>query len=114
MGSSVGTEVFLRHGWRAGAALGMAWYGLQFVFLLVRGPHCRRFTWVGFEGGLEARKSVVEARKKKAAESSTTAQSSTEEKDTKSALDALDQHSTLESCKNSSAGHGSGDVKARE
>ncbi|KAG6828660.1 hypothetical protein H0H92_007129 [Tricholoma furcatifolium] len=64
MGTSVGTKVFVTYGWRAGAALGMAWYGFQLVILLLRGPHCERFTWFGYEGGLEARKSVVEARLK--------------------------------------------------
>ncbi|KAF9235646.1 major facilitator superfamily domain-containing protein [Melanogaster broomeanus] len=45
MGTSVGTEVFL-------------------MMLLLRGPHCPRNHWFGWAGGFEARKSVVEARKK--------------------------------------------------
>jgi hypothetical protein len=52
------------HGWRAGAALGMGFYGFLFIILLLRGPHCKRYTWIGYEGGLEAQKSVVEARLK--------------------------------------------------
>ncbi|KAG6825945.1 hypothetical protein H0H92_001755 [Tricholoma furcatifolium] len=64
MGTSVGTRVFVNYGWRAGAALSMAWYGFQLIVLLLRGPHCQRFTWFGYEGGLEARKSVVNARLK--------------------------------------------------
>jgi hypothetical protein len=56
MGTSVGTEVFVKFGWRAGAALSLGWTGLQVLFLLVRGPHCRRYTWFGYEGGFEARK----------------------------------------------------------
>jgi hypothetical protein len=88
--------VFVKYGWRAGAALGLGWYGLQVVILLVRGPHCKRSTWVGYEGGVEARKSVVEVRKREI-ESSTTIQSSAaEEKDLESASNILDQNSSLE------------------
>ncbi|PFH53291.1 hypothetical protein AMATHDRAFT_137836 [Amanita thiersii Skay4041] len=63
MGTSVGTEVFVKYGWRAGAALSLGWYGFQLIILMSRGPHCERFTWLGWEGGAEARKSVVDRRK---------------------------------------------------
>ncbi|KAF9047828.1 major facilitator superfamily domain-containing protein [Panaeolus papilionaceus] len=63
IGTSVGTEIFVKFGWRASAALSMGFYGFQVFVLLIRGPHCKRFTWLGYEGGLEARKSVVDARK---------------------------------------------------
>lgn len=63
MGTSVGTKVFVKYGWRAAAALSMGWYAWQLLVLLSRGPHCRRTTWFGYEGGLEARKSAVEAKK---------------------------------------------------
>lgn len=36
----------------------------QIPVLLIRGPHTRRYTWFGYEGGLEFRKSVVLAREK--------------------------------------------------
>ncbi|KAG6845832.1 hypothetical protein H0H87_002520 [Tephrocybe sp. NHM501043] len=62
LGTSVGTKVFVEKGWRAGAGLSMGWYGLQLFILFVRGPHCRRFTWFGYEGGFEGRKSVLERR----------------------------------------------------
>jgi hypothetical protein len=62
MGTSVGTKVFLKYGWRAGAALNMGFYAFQLCVHLARGPHCERFTWVGYEGGLEARKKVVDER----------------------------------------------------
>ncbi|KAG7088963.1 hypothetical protein E1B28_012908 [Marasmius oreades] len=68
MGSSVGTKVFLNHGWRAGAGLQLAFPVWTLFVLLLRGPHCRRHTWFGYEGGLEFRKSVVDARKKAEAE----------------------------------------------
>ena len=63
MGTAVGTKVFVEHGWRAAAGVSLAWYGAQLVFLLVRGPHCERYTWFGWEGGAEPRKGVVDARK---------------------------------------------------
>lgn len=42
----------------------MAFYGWQLFVLLIRGPHCKRYTWFGYEGGLEPRKSVVDERKR--------------------------------------------------
>lgn len=62
MGTSVGTHIFVKFGWRASAAFAMGLYGWQFFILLIRGPHCKRYTWFGYEGGLEARKSVVRER----------------------------------------------------
>lgn len=37
----------------------LALQGFQIVILLLRGPHCPRKRWFGYEGGLEARRSVV-------------------------------------------------------
>ena len=68
IGTSVGTLVFVKFGWRAAAGLNMALYGFQLVVLLLRGPHCKQYTWFGYEGGLEARKSVVDERKRLEAE----------------------------------------------
>lgn len=64
MGTAVGTEVFVKYGWRASAALSLGWYGWQLFILLLRGPHCQRYTWFGYEGGVERRKSVVDSREK--------------------------------------------------
>ena len=64
IGTSVGTLVFVKFGWRAAAALNMALYGFQFLVLLLRGPHCKQYTWFGYEGGLEPRKFVLEERKR--------------------------------------------------
>ncbi|GJE91482.1 MFS general substrate transporter [Phanerochaete sordida] len=51
MGTAVGTQAFLKYGWRPAAALSVAWSGFTFVVLLLRGPHCTRYTWFGYEGG---------------------------------------------------------------
>jgi hypothetical protein len=51
MGTSVGTHVFVKFGWRPAAALSVAWTGFTLVVLLLRGPHCSRHTWFGYEGG---------------------------------------------------------------
>ncbi|KIJ14980.1 Drug:H+ antiporter-1 family protein [Paxillus involutus ATCC 200175] len=64
VGSSIGTEVFVRHGWRACALLMLSLYGFQLAMLLLRGPHCPRTHWFGWAGGFEARKSVLKAREK--------------------------------------------------
>ena len=57
MGTSVGTLVFVRFGWRAAASLSLGWIGWQMFILLLRGPHCQRFTWIGWQGGADMRKS---------------------------------------------------------
>lgn len=59
MGTAVGTEVFIKYGWRPAAALSVAWSGFTLVVMLVRGPHCARYTWFGYEGGWELRKSRI-------------------------------------------------------
>ena len=48
IGTSVGSILFVEHEWRASAAFGMAWYGLQIAVALVRGPNCKRREWVGY------------------------------------------------------------------
>lgn len=68
MGTSVGTLVFVNFGWRAAALLNMALYGFQLLVLLLRGPHCKQYTWFGYEGGLEPRRSMVDERKRLEAE----------------------------------------------
>jgi len=60
MGLSVGTKLFIPHGWRASGGLMLGWTTWQLVVLLSRGPHCDRYTWFGYEGGMEWRKSAVE------------------------------------------------------
>ncbi|KAF8968912.1 major facilitator superfamily domain-containing protein [Flammula alnicola] len=48
IGTSAGSKIFVEHGWRVSAAFGLAWYGAQIIVVLVRGPHCKRRTWVGY------------------------------------------------------------------
>ncbi len=62
MGTSVGSKVFTEHGWRADASLNLAWTGWTLFVLFLRGPHCPRYTWIGWQGGFELRKSKVRAR----------------------------------------------------
>jgi hypothetical protein len=81
MGTSVGSRVFIRYGWRACAALSLGWYGWQLFILLLRGPHCERYTWFGYEGGLEFRKSVVEQRRRKDAEAAAPAEKNEKKRD---------------------------------
>ncbi|KAK0448009.1 MFS superfamily [Armillaria borealis] len=58
MGSSVGSRVFLENGWRAGVGLSLGWTGIGFLMFLIRGPHCERKTWFGYEGGFGVRRDV--------------------------------------------------------
>ncbi|TFK41502.1 major facilitator superfamily domain-containing protein [Crucibulum laeve] len=58
MGTAIGTKVFVQYGWRAAAGLGVAWFAFQILVLLARGPHCERYTWVGYEGGISRKKRV--------------------------------------------------------
>ena len=81
MGTSVGSQVFVKFGWRAAAGLNMAFYGFQLFILLLRGPHCKQYTWFGYEGGLEARKSVVDERIRVEAETSEKVDNKTDRKD---------------------------------
>ena len=56
VGSAVGSKVFLQHGWRANGALMCAFCAFQLAIMLSRGPHVKRYTWFGYEGGLNWRK----------------------------------------------------------
>lgn len=57
MGTSVGTAVFTKYGWRPAAALSVGFTGFTILVMFIRGPHVKRYTWVGWEGGWEMRKS---------------------------------------------------------
>lgn len=37
----------------------------QIGMLLLRGPHCQRYTWFGYQGGIESRKRVVDEQKRR-------------------------------------------------
>ncbi|KXN85064.1 Putative uncharacterized transporter YgaY [Leucoagaricus sp. SymC.cos] len=77
MGTAVGTHVFVDFGWRAGAALSLGWTGFQLVVLLLRGPHCKRYTWFGYEGGFEARRKKVSSPEQQPANSEPSSESNT-------------------------------------
>jgi len=64
MGTFAGTHVFVQHGWRACSLFMLALQAFQILVLLLRGPHCSRKRWFGYEGGLEARQRVVLEREK--------------------------------------------------
>ncbi|KAJ7611242.1 major facilitator superfamily domain-containing protein [Roridomyces roridus] len=68
MGTAAGTKVFTTYGWRAAAALNLGFYAWILAVIMLRGPHCERYTWFGYQGGWQARKRAVEARKKRAEE----------------------------------------------
>lgn len=55
MGTSVGTQMFVKYGWRAASGLSMGLFGFQFFILLLRGPHVKRHSWFGYEGGMGTR-----------------------------------------------------------
>lgn len=59
MGTAVGTKVFNADGWRPAAALSVGWQGFCLIVILLRGPHCKRYTWFGYEGGWSIRKPKV-------------------------------------------------------
>lgn len=65
MGTSVGTLVFTKYGWRPAAALSLAWTGFMLFMILLRGPHVSRYTWFGYSGGIEIRKSKRNTRERK-------------------------------------------------
>ncbi|KAJ3784180.1 MFS general substrate transporter [Lentinula aff. detonsa] len=55
-GTAAATKVYLEHGWRASAALGLACAAFQLLILFFRGPHCERYTWFGYQGGMDWKK----------------------------------------------------------
>ncbi|KAJ3851099.1 major facilitator superfamily domain-containing protein [Lentinula lateritia] len=65
IGTAAATRVYLEHGWRASAVLGLACAVFQLVILFFRGPHCERYTWVGFQGGWKWKKVQNVDRKEK-------------------------------------------------
>jgi hypothetical protein len=45
----VSTVLFTRYGWRVAAGFALGLMGIELLVLVVRGPHCRRKTWFGYE-----------------------------------------------------------------
>ena len=60
MGTAAGTAIFVKFGWRPAAALSVGFTGLSMLIMFARGPHVKRYTWVGWEGGWEMRKQKFE------------------------------------------------------
>ncbi|QRW07573.1 major facilitator superfamily transporter [Ceratobasidium sp. AG-Ba] len=54
MGTSVGTQVYLKYGWRYSGVLALGFQGLMIVLLLLRGPHAPRKLWFGWSGEKKA------------------------------------------------------------
>jgi predicted MFS family arabinose efflux permease len=59
IGTAVGTLVFTKYGWRACAGMSLGWMGFELLVLLLRGPHCPRYTWFGYAGGVSAKKGIA-------------------------------------------------------
>ncbi|TFY75752.1 hypothetical protein EWM64_g8260 [Hericium alpestre] len=68
IGTAVGSKLFTTYGWRASAGLSLGLTGFMLCILLLRGPHCERYTWFGYEGGTEWRKDVVMKNQREKAE----------------------------------------------
>ncbi|CAE6424881.1 unnamed protein product [Rhizoctonia solani] len=58
MGTSVGTQVYLKYGWRPSGALGLGFYGLQLIVLFLRGHKAARKTWLGWKAAPEPTEST--------------------------------------------------------
>ncbi|CAK5283706.1 unnamed protein product [Mycena citricolor] len=57
-GTAAGTSVYLQHGWRMTGVLALSFSVWQIIVLLARGPHCERYTWFGWQGGWQMRKTL--------------------------------------------------------
>lgn len=44
--------MFVKYGWRAASALATASFAFLLFILLLRGPHCPREKWFGYQGGI--------------------------------------------------------------
>ncbi|KAG8996277.1 hypothetical protein FRB94_008426 [Tulasnella sp. JGI-2019a] len=58
VGSAVGSKIFLTSGWRASSGASIGFGGFMLIVLLARGPHCPRYTWLGWEGGTRLTKDI--------------------------------------------------------
>ncbi|KAG8714920.1 hypothetical protein FRC08_011243 [Ceratobasidium sp. 394] len=67
MGTSVGTQVYLKYGWRASGALALGFHGLQIILLVLRGPNVPRKRWIGWASEPKAPAAQVEVAEKEKA-----------------------------------------------
>ncbi|KAJ6551706.1 major facilitator superfamily domain-containing protein [Mycena capillaripes] len=58
MGTAVGTKLFADGGYKLSSGIRVVFGGLELLFLVLRGPHVARTTWVGWDGGKNFRKRV--------------------------------------------------------
>ncbi|KAJ6551737.1 major facilitator superfamily domain-containing protein [Mycena capillaripes] len=56
MGTAVGTKLFAEGGYKLSSGIRVVFGGLELLFLVLRGPHVARTTWVGWDGGINFRK----------------------------------------------------------
>ncbi|KAF7303663.1 MFS DHA1 protein [Mycena indigotica] len=55
-GTAIGTKLFVERGYEVSSGVRVAFGGASLLLLVMRGPHVRRSTWVGWEGGTDLRK----------------------------------------------------------
>jgi hypothetical protein len=56
MGTAVGTKLYAEGGYKLSSEIRIAFGGLELLFLVLRGPHVARKTWVGWNGGVDFKK----------------------------------------------------------
>ncbi|KAF7324917.1 MFS DHA1 protein [Mycena kentingensis (nom. inval.)] len=56
-GTAIGTKLLVEGGYELSSGVRIAFGGAGLLVLLARGPHVDRRTWVGWEGGMDLRKS---------------------------------------------------------
>ncbi|KAJ6526798.1 MFS DHA1 protein [Mycena capillaripes] len=56
MGTAVGTKLFAEGGYKLSSGIRVVFGGLELLFLVSRGSHVARTTWVGWDGGINFRR----------------------------------------------------------
>ncbi|KAJ7263075.1 MFS DHA1 protein [Mycena rebaudengoi] len=56
MGTAVGTKLYAEGGYKLSSEIRIAFGGLELLFLVLRGPHVARKTWIGWNGGIDFKK----------------------------------------------------------
>ncbi|KAF7311957.1 MFS general substrate transporter [Mycena indigotica] len=58
MSTAAGTRLYVKHGHRFSSGMRVVFGGAELLFLLMRGPYVRRWTWLGWEGGAQLKKNA--------------------------------------------------------